>query len=272
MNALKLEKKKQILNALVEGNSIRSTERMTGCHRDTITRLLVEMGSKCESLLNHRVKDFHSKFIQVDEIWCYVLKKDRYLTKEQQLAGLIGSQYCFIAMDAETKLIPTYQVGKRDMENTVKFIFKLKDKLKNNGRIQLTSDGWKSYVDAIQVAFGGDIDFARLIKLYSSKDTAIGNYLPSKIKGVLSTIVNGNPNPKYISTSYVERQNLTIRMQMRRFTRLTNAFSKKLENLKAALALHFAYYNFMRVHKTLKTTPAMAAGITDHVWRWEELI
>ena len=173
-------------------------------------------------------------------------------------------------MDANSKLIPTYQVGKRDMENTLKFICNLKDKLKSNGRVQLTSDGWGSYVDAVELAFGTEVDFAQLIKMYTTGDS--GRYSPPKVTGVLSKIFSGKPNPKNICTSYIERQNLTMRMQMRRFTRLTNAFSKKLENLKAALALHFAHYNFMKIHGTLKVTPCMAAGITERIWNWEDLL
>jgi len=184
----------------------------------------------------------------------------------------LGDQYCFVAMDAESKLIPNYEVGKRNLETTLKFISNLKDKLKNNGRIQLTSDGFKPYLDAIELFFGGNVDFAQLIKVYAGGNSGSGRYSPSKIKGVLSKILSGEPHERNISTSYIERQNLTIRMQMRRFTRLTNAFSKKIENLKAALALHFAHYNFMRVHSSLQITPCMAAGITDSVWSGEDLL
>ena len=162
--------------------------------------------------------------------------------------------------------------GKGNLETTLKFISNLKDKLKNNGRIQLTSDGFKPYLEAIELFFGGEIDFAQLIKTYSSDNVGRGRYSPPQVSGVLSKILSGEPNERNISTSYIERQNLTIRMQMRRFTRLTNAFSKKLENLKAALALHFAHYNFMRIHSTLRVTPAMEAGITDNIWSWEDLL
>jgi len=272
MNVLKMEKKIQILNALVEGNSIRSTERMTGCHRDTILKLLVEVGDKCQKVSDSHIKDFHSRLIQVDEIWTFVGKKEKKLTESEKDSNLFGDQYCFVAMDAESKLIPNYEVGKRNLETTLKFISNLKDKLKNNGRIQLTSDGFKPYLDAIELFFGGDIDFAQLIKVYSPDKAGRGRYSPPKVSGVLSKILSGKPNERNISTSYVERQNLTIRMQMRRFTRLTNAFSKKIENLKAALALHFTHYNFMRVHSSLQVTPCMAAGITDSIWNWEDLL
>lgn len=272
MNVLKMEKKKQVLNGLVEGCSTRSISRMNDIDRGTVLRVLIEVGNKCQSLLDSKVKNFHSKFIEVDEIWTFVGKKERHLTEDEKTTGILGDQYCFVAMDAKSKLVPTFQVGKRNMENTLKFIFNLKDKLKDNGRIQLTTDGWKSYIDAVELAFGSEIDFAQLIKIYESGDSGSGKYSPAKVTGALSKIFSGKPNPKNICTSYIERQNLTIRMQMRRFTRLTNAFSKKLENLKAALALHFAHYNFMRIHGTLRCTPAMEAGITDHIWTWEEVL
>ena len=272
MNVLKLEKKKQVLNSLIEGCSIRSTERMTGAHRDTIMRLLIKTGNTCQKLLDEKVRDFHSKFIQVDEIWCYVLKKEKIQSKEEKLSGLFGDQYCFVAMDAESKLVPSFRIGKRNSENAVEFIADLKDKLQENRRIQLTSDGWKAYPDAVDLAFGGDVDFAQLIKVYAGVNHDKGKYSPSSLKGVLSKIFTGKPNTKKISTSHIERQNLTMRMQMRRFTRLTNGFSKKVENLKSAVALHFAHYNFMRIHRSLRYTPAMAAGITSHIWEWEDIL
>lgn len=272
MNTLSIKRKKQILNGLIEGNSIRSIERMTGTHRDTIMRLLVKTGDTCQKVLDENIRGFYSKVIQVDEIWCYVLKKEKILSKKEKRTDLFGDQYCFVAMDAETKLVPTYRIGKRSMENAVKFMSALKDKLQDNGRIQLTSDGWMAYPDAVDMAFGGDVDFAQLIKVYTGGNADKGRYSPSPLKGVLSKIFNGTPNPKHISTSYVERQNLTMRMQMRRFTRLTNAFSKKLDNLKSAVALHFAHYNFMRIHRSLRYTHAMAAGITGHIWKWEDII
>lgn len=272
MNVLKREKKIQALNALIEGNSIRSTERMTGVHRDTIMRLLAKTGNKCQKIMDDKVRDFHCKHIQVDEIWSYVLKKDKHLTKEEKLSGQFGSQYCYVAMDAKSKLVPNYLIGKRDLKTSIKFIADLQDKIKNNGRVQITSDGWQAYPEAIELAFGGDIDFAQLIKVYTGENTDQRRYSPPKIRGILSKIVNGMPNPKHISTSFVERQNLTMRMSIRRFTRLTNAFSKKLENLKAAVALHFYHYNFMRRHRSLRVTPAMAARITDPIWCWEDII
>ena len=177
-----------------------------------------------------------------------------------------------MALDAETKLVPSYLVGKRDGETALQFMLDLQNRLQGNGRIQLTSDGFRAYIDAVEQAFGTDVDFAQLVKLYSAENPGPGRYSPPRVSEVISTVINGNPNPTLISTSYVERQNLTMRMAIRRFTRLTNAFSKKLENLKAALALHFAYYNFVRIHKTLRVTPAMAAGVTGRLWELAELL
>ncbi|MGR3293269.1 MAG: IS1 family transposase [Candidatus Scalindua sp.] len=269
MNVLKREKKAQALNALIEGNSIRSTERMTGVHRDTIMRLLTKTGNTCQEIMDNKVRNFHCKHIQVDEIWPYVLKKDKHLTDEEKRSNQYGSQYCYVAMDADSKLVSNYLIGKRDMETSVKFIADLQNKIKNNGRVQITSDGWQAYPEAVELAFGGDVDFAQLVKLYSGEYSDIRRYSPPKSRGILSNIINGMPNPKHISTSFVERQNLTMRISIRR---LTNAFSKKLENLKSAVALHFYHYNFMRRHRSLRVTPAMAARITSHIWVWEDIL
>jgi IS1 family transposase len=178
----------------------------------------------------------------------------------------------FVAIDAETKLIPTFLVGKRDGQTALQFLIALQKQLAQDGRIQLMTDGLQAYREAVELTFGAEIDYAQAVKLYASVDAGYGRYSPPRVSEVLKTVIAGNPDPSHISTSYVERQNLTMRMAMRRFTRLTNAFSKKLANLKAALALHFAHYNFMRVHSTLRVTPAMEAGITPHVWTWKELL
>lgn len=271
MNVTPKEKQIQVLSALVEGNSIRSTERMTGVHRDTIMRLLVRVGANCQRSMNKHLRDFHCKRIQADEIWTFVKKKKGVMTKAERRDRSVGDQYVFVALDPDTKLVPVFFVGKRDLETTFRFMLKLQTKLKNNGRIQLTTDGLSAFRAAVEETFGLDIDFAQLTKVFASDYTEPGRYAPPRIREVLSRVINGNPKPEHVSTSHVERQNLTMRMQMRRFTRLTNAFSKKLENLKAALSLHFWHYNFMRVHRTLRVTPAMEAGITDHVWGWDEL-
>ena len=273
MNVLSMDKKKQVLSILVEGNSIRSAERLTGVHRDTIMRLLVKVGESCELLMESHLKDFHSTSLQVDEIWCYVGMKENTKKRLNKKDASLGDQYVFIALDADSKLVPLFMVGKRTEQTATRFMSLLQDKIKNNGRVQLTTDGLKAYLTAVESAFGGDVDYAQLIKVYG-KETRDGEqrYSPPSIQDIISKIITGSPDTKKISTSYIERQNLTVRMQLRRFTRLTNAFSKKLDNLKAALALHFAHYNFMRVHKTLSVTPAMEAKITDHIWVWDEIL
>jgi len=210
--------------------------------------------------------------IQVDEIWTYVKKKEKRLKPHEKAQKIYGDQYVFVALDADTKLVPAFTVGRRDGNTTLAFLQQLQNKLKGNGRIQLTSDGFEAYISAVEETFGADVDYAMLIKIYESVPEAEKRYSPSTCTEVISKIINGKPDPKHICTSFIERQNLTMRMAMRRFTRLTNAFSKKLENLKAAVALHFAHYNFMQIHKTLRVTPAMEAGITDHLWGWEELL
>jgi IS1 family transposase len=272
MNVLSQQRQIQILNALVEGVSIRSTERMTHIHRDTILRLLVSVGDHCQRFLDERLRGFHCQHLQLDEIWTFVRKKERRLSELERLNPDIGDQYVFVAIDAETKLIPTFLVGKRDGYTALQFMTTLYERLAANGRIQLTTDGFGPYIEAIEQSFGADVDYAQLVKIYAAIDAGPGRYSPPRVAETVSTVIQGAPDPEHISTSYVERQNLTMRMAMRRFTRLTNAFSKKLANLKAALAVHFAHYNFMRVHRTLRVTPAMEANITDHVWPWEELL
>ncbi len=272
MNTLSTERKIQILKSLVEGNSIRSIERMTGTHRDTIMRLLVKTGNECQRTLDKHLHNFHCRVIQCDEIWTFIRKKERRLNPQEQTNPELGDQFVFVGLDAETKLVPTFTVGKRSNQTARRFMKELQHRLSGNGRIQLTTDAFRSYIQAVKEAFGNDVDFAQLSKIYSPTKPDFGRYSPPRVSGVLSTIVNGNPDPRHISTSYVERQNLTMRMQMRRFTRLTNAFSKKMENLKAALALHFCHYNFMRIHRTLGMTPAMKAGISTHVWTWGKLL
>ena len=272
MNVLKREKQLVVLSALVEGNSIRSIERMTGVHQVTILRLLVRVGEHCAHLMDERMCGFHSSHLQVDEIWTFVAKKERRLTSEEAKNAELGDQYVFVAIDAESNLIPAFTVGKRDGQTALEFLTKLRQCLEGNGRIQLTTDGLNAYLGAVEEAFGADVDYAQLVKLYEAENPGPGRYSPPRVTETVSTPISGNPDPEHISTSYVERQNLTMRMQMRRFTRLTNGFSKKLANLKAAVALHFAWYNFVRVHRTLRVTPAMEAGLTDRIWGLENLL
>lgn len=272
MNALKREKQLAVIGALVEGTSVRSVERMTGVHRDTILRLLVRVGRHCQALMDATMRNLSPASLQVDEIWTFVGKKQRRVTFEERFDPEIGDQYVFYAIDAETKLVPHFDVGKRNMVTAYRFMDGLRGRM-NGHRFQLTTDGFVPYIGAVELAWGAEApDFAQLVKLYGAIPPGPGRYSPPKILEAVQTVIHGTPDPDQISTSYIERSNLTMRMSMRRFTRLTNAFSKKLDNLKAAVALFFAYYNFCRVHRSLRVTPAMEAGVTDRVWGLEELL
>ena len=272
MNTLPLDKKLTILSAMIEGNSIRSTERMTGVHRDTIMRLMVRIGEQCVNFLDSRVRDIRAEKVQADEIWTYVFKKQARIIGNDNPPEY-GDQYVFVGMDADTKLVISHLVGKRDTSSTYYFMRDLQARVVT--RIQLTTDGFKPYLRAVEDTFGGDVDYAQLIKVYGDVPQGMGGrgwYAAAKFVSAYASTVSGVPRPSAVSTSYVERQNLTMRMQMRRFTRLTNAYSKKLENLKASVALHFAHYNFVRIHQSLRITPAMAAGLTPCVWSLGDLL
>ena len=269
MNTLSVEEKVRVIAALVEGNSIRSVERMTGVHRDTTMRLLLRTGQVCAELLDSKMRNLPCRLIQCDEIWTFVGVKEKRLNGHHNHTEM-GDQYVFVAMDAESKLIPSFVVGKRNSENAYNLMADLQSRLTK--RIQLTTDGFKPYVSAVDVTFATEIDYAMLVKIYSGDEATRERYSPSEIADIIPIPVMGNPRVRNISTSYIERQNLTIRMQLRRFTRLTNAFSKKLENLKAALSLHFAWYNFCRIHSSLRVTPAMASGICTEVWNLDRLL
>jgi IS1 family transposase len=270
MYTLAPEKKLAVIASLLEGNSVRSTERMTGVHRDTICRLLVQVGDRCAEIMDEKMRNLRCLHVQADEIWTYVGKKQRWV--EHDDSPEVGDQWVFVAMDADTKLVPTFTVGKRTEETTWYFVNDLADRLST--RIQLTTDGFVFYRRHVEDAFGSNVDFAQLVKLYGDYGQHDSNakYSPGPIVETTSKIRSGDPDPTRICTSHIERQNLTMRMCMRRFTRLTNAFSKKLTNLKAACALHFAHYNFCRVHSTLRVTPAMAAGVVDQVWPLSALL
>lgn len=271
MNRLSVVKQIQVLNALVEGNSIRSAERMFGVHRDTIMRLMVASGQHCFNLLDQRMQHIQTKRMQLDECWSYVAMKQRRATRNAITSPEVGDQYIFVALDADTKLIPSFWVGKRTAENTLHFLKDLRWRI-DSERFQLTTDGFEPYRTAVDQVFGIDVDYSQLVKIYAGQEAGRERYSPSPFVTAVKTPIVGNPDQAHISTSFVERQNLTLRMRLRRLTRLTNAFSKKLGNLKAALALHFAHYNFVRVHRSLRATPAMAAGLTDHIWEWNELL
>lgn len=269
MNRLNLDRRTQVVAALVEGNSIRSTERMTGIHRDTIMRLLVEVGTGCAALMDEKMRELPCRRVQVDEIWSYVGKKQRHLKPEDDRSR-VGDQWTFVAIDAETKLVPSYLVGKRTAFDANIFMRDLSMRLAN--RVQLSSDAMDAYADAVERAFGADVDYGQAVKFYEAEPVGAGRYSPPRVVNVELSTIAGNPDAKHISTSYIERQNLTMRMSMRRFTRLTNGFSKKLENMKAAVSLHFAHYNFVRTHKSLRMTPAMAAGVEKGLWSLGELV
>jgi IS1 family transposase len=269
MNVLPIEKQIQIVSSLVEGNSIRATARMVGVEHKTVMRVLLRVGDHCARLLNERMRRLPCKIVQMDEIWTYCGKHERFVRPTDNPAE-VGDQYVFVAMDSESKLVPSFRIGKRNAANAWYFVQDLQTRLAN--RVQLTSDGFRPYKDAVDDAFGMDVDFAMLVKMYSNSGQADTRYSPGEIVDARPIPITGNPKPSLISTSHIERQNLTIRMQLRRFTRLTNAFSKKLSHLKAACALHFAWYNFCRVHSSLRVTPAMAAGVTDTVWTMDVLL
>lgn len=269
MNRIHLARRTQIINCLVEGNSIRSTERMTNTHRDTIMRLLVEVGDGCAKIMDEKMRNLTCERIQVDEIWSFVGKKQMHLKPGEDRSRL-GDQWTFVALDPDTKLVPAYRVGKRTKPHAIAFMTDLSERLSN--RVQISSDALVSYVDAVEQAFGADVDYGQAVKFYDAEPIGPGRYAPPRVVSQQKVVVAGNPDQRHISTSLVERQNLTMRMSMRRFTRLTNAFSKKIENLEAAVALHFAFYNLVRVHKSLRITPAMAAGVSDRLWSLEELV
>jgi IS1 family transposase len=273
MNTLSMDKQRAAIQALIEGNSIRSTERMIGIHRDTIMRLLLRVGDGCVRFLDKQIRNVQADKVQVDEIWTYVFKKQAKISLDEHAAGM-GDQYVFVGIDADTKLVINHLVGKRDGASAYNFMRDLRERV--HGRIQLTTDGFKPYINAVDDTFGTEVDYAQLIKIYGQPTGMSAQsrnwYEPVRVTGAIPMSVMGRPQARNISTSFVERQNLTMRMQMRRFTRLTNGFSKKLDNLKAHIALHFAHYNFVRVHQTLRVTPAMAANLTDRVWELEELL
>lgn len=270
MNKLSVQKRAQIIGMLVEGNSLRATSRMADCSINTVTKLLVDVGTACAEYQDKTLRNLPCNRIQCDEIWSFCYSKEKNVPEEHKGEFGYGDVYTWTAMCADTKLVPSFMVGKRDAEYGNAFMQDLADRLSN--RVQLTTDGHKVYLNAVEKAFGSEIDYAMLVKVYgtTSKEDQ-RRYSPVECTGAELVPITGNPDEKHISTSYIERQNLTMRMSMRRFTRLTNAFSKKIDNLYYSVALHFMHYNFARVHKTLRVTPAMEAGVADHVWTLEEI-
>lgn len=269
MNRLPLEARARIIGLLVEGNSLRAISRLCGVSINTVTKLLVDVGTASIAFHDERVRGIRARRIQCDEIWSFVGAKAKNVTVEQKQQGW-GDTWTWTAIEADTKLCISYLVGGRDTGWAMEFMEDVASRV--NGRVQITTDGHRAYLDAVEGAFGMDVDYAQLQKIYGAPtDAEMRRYSPAQCIGADMKVVSGNPDPKHVSTSYVERQNLTMRMGMRRFTRLTNGFSKKIDNHAFAVAIHFIHYNFARIHKTLRITPAMAAGLTDHVWSLEEI-
>jgi IS1 family transposase len=273
MNRLSLAKRCTVVAALVEGNSVRSTCRLTGVAKGTVLRLLADVGRACSAYQDWKLRDLPCKRLQCDEIWSFCHAKEKNVPAEKKGEFGYGDVWTWTAICAETKLVPCWLVGLREAEDAKQFIVDLSRRLTQ--RIQPTTDGYRCYLEAVESGFGGEIDYAMLVKLYGSEGSRKDpetRYSPGKCNGTKTHVIAGNPDPEHISTSYVERQNLTMRMGMRRFTRLTNAFSKKLANLEHAVALHFMHYNFARRHQTLRVTPAMAAGVTSELWNIERIV
>jgi IS1 family transposase len=270
MNKLSIEKRAMILTMLVEGSSMRSVSRIADVSINTVTKLLVDAGIVCAEYQNDHLVNIKSKRVQCDEIWSFCYSKEKNVAPEDK--GILGhgDVYTWTAIDADTKLAISWLVGRRDVEYAEAFIGDLASRLSD--RIQLTSDGYGCYVNAVEKAFSGIIDYAMLVKIYGEESKGQKRYSPASYVSSERRVKAGNPDADHISTSFVERQNLTMRMGMRRFTRLTNGFSKKIENLAHAVALHFMHYNFARIHKTLKVSPAMAAGVTDKLWSMNDVV
>ena len=269
MNRLSITERAAILRMLVEGNSLRSSSRLADVSLNTVTKLLVDLGVACEQFHDERVRNVRVGRLQADEIWCFVGAKAKNVTPEKKQEGW-GDVWTWTGLDADTKLCVSYLVGGRDGEWAKQFMQDCANRI--TGRVQITTDGHKAYLEAVEDAFGADIDYAMLQKIYGAPSENHSRYSPATCIGCDMKVVSGDPNPKYVSTGFVERHNSTMRMGMRRFTRLTNGFSKKIQNHAAMVAIHAVYYNFARIHKTLRVTPSMAAGLSDHVWTLEEIV
>jgi len=270
MNRLSVERRAQILRCLVEGNSIRATVRITGAAKNTVSKLLKDAGAACGEYQDKVLRDLPCERIQCDEIWSFCYAKQKNVPEHLKNTVGYGDVWTWTALCADTKLVPCWHIGGRDAEAAKCFMDDLASRLSH--RVQLTTDGLKAYLNAVEDAFGAGIDFAQLVKMYGEgPKTPERKYSPSEFVCATKRAIEGQPDKKHVSTSYVERQNLTMRMSMRRFTRLTNGFSKKVENLAYAVNLHFMNYNFRRIHRSLKVTPAMEAGISDHLWTMEDI-
>jgi IS1 family transposase len=271
MNKLSTAERAKILHLLCEGNSIRAVTRLLNVGKNTVSRLMIDAGKVCAAYHDEHVVSLKSKRIQVDEVWSFIYAKEKNVSGAKAAPDGAGDAWTWTGLDADSKLIAAYFVGDRDGECAMWFIDGLRQRLAN--RVQLTSDGHKSYLEAVEAAFGADVDYAQLVKLYgASPENAKGRYSPAQCTGARKETIEGSPDPAHVSTSYVERSNLTFRMQNRRFTRLTNGFSKKLENHAYSVALFVMFYNFCRIHKTLRVTPAMAAGVSDRLWEVSDIV
>jgi transposase-like protein/IS1 family transposase len=263
------EKAAQIVNLLLEGMSVRAVSRITGAHLGTILSLMLTVGDNCRKLFDGRVRNIRPRFVQADELWTFVHTKELHLLPGAPVEW--GDAYIWMAIDSETKMVLSYLVAKREAACAYDFIRDLSERV--TGRFQLTTDGLRSYVPAVEEYFGAEIDFAQLVKLYGTNGGESPDwYNPSKVTATIPIIISGDPKVEFISTSHVERANLSVRMHLRRFTRLSLGFSKSLDHLKAAISLYMAFFNFARVHQTLRVTPAMQAGLTDHIWTVQELL
>lgn len=271
MNRLDIETRARVISALVEGNSLRATSRMTGVARMTVEKLLRDLGAACEAFHDETVRNLKTKRVQADEIWAFCYAKRRNVTAEMlEQHPDAGDVWTWTAIDADTKLMVSWTVGSRDAQTGTAFMRDVASRLSN--RVQLSTDGNGVYFTAVEEAFGEDIDWAIINKIYADGGHNQGGYSPAKLSRTTRAAMKGKPDSGHVSTSYVERQNLTMRMHMRRFTRLTNGFSKKIEMHAAAIALHFVYYNFVKIHSTLRVTPAMEAGLSAHPWELQELV
>ena len=270
MNQLDAKKRAQVLMAICEGNSIRSVTRMFGVGKNTVARLLLAAGAACAQYQDKALRNLTCKRLQCDEIWSFCYAKDKNIPAERQGEFGVGSVWTWMALDADTKLIVSWMVGDRDAGSAHQFMKDLAGRLSH--RVQLTTDGHAAYLSAVENNFGSDIDYAMLVKIYGAARETEARYSPAECIGCNRKEISGKPDSKHVSTSYVERQNLTMRMHNRRFTRLTNAFSKRIDHHVAAISLHFMYVNFIRIHKTLRFTPAMAAGVTDRLWDMSDVV
>jgi IS1 family transposase len=270
MNKLSRATRSQILHLLVEGNSMRAVSRISDVSINTVTKLLVDAGQVCSDYQDKALRNLLCHRLQLDEIWAFCYAKQRRVPFAKAAPEEAGDIWTWVAIDAETKLVPSWLVGDRSGDTSIRFVCDLSKRLAN--RIQITSDGHRAYLEAVEAGFGSDVDYAQLIKLYGEVPHPAGRYSPAQIQGTKTYCCTGDPDPKHISTSYVERQNLTMRMSMRRFTRLTNAHSKKAENHAHMVSLHFMHYNFCRIHKTLRLTPSMAARVTERLWSVEDIV